>query len=87
MPMRLHITAEGQTEERFVKEVLSPFLGEQAVWADSRCVLTSIDKRAYGEYRGGFRRESAYPTVKKDICAWMKEDRHPDVLIFSNSIA
>ena len=38
-------SAEGQTEERFVKEVLSPFLSEQAVWADSRCVLTSKDKR------------------------------------------
>jgi hypothetical protein len=79
MPMRLHITAEGQTEERFVKDVLAPYLGEQAVWADSRCVLTSKDKRASVEYRGGFRRGSAYPTVKKDICAWMKEDRHPDV--------
>ena len=79
MAMRLHITAEGQTEERFVTEVLAPYLGDQAVWADSRCVLTSKDKRACAEYRGGFRRGSAYPTVKKDICTWMKEDRHPDV--------
>ncbi|MEW6266170.1 MAG: DUF4276 family protein [Thermodesulfobacteriota bacterium] len=79
MGIRLHITAEGQTEERFVKEVLSPYLSEKAVWPDARCMLTSKDNRAYAQYRGGFRRRSAYPTVKKDICAWMKEDRHFEV--------
>lgn len=79
MSIRLHITAEGQTEERFVKKVLSPYLGKQAVWADARCVLTSKDKRAGILYRGGFRRRSPYKTVKKDICTWMKEDRNPDV--------
>lgn len=79
MPVRLHITAEGQTEERFVKDVLVPYLGGSGVWADARCVLTSKDKRAGVEYRGGFRRRSPYRTVKADICAWMKEDRRPDV--------
>ncbi len=79
MPIRLHITAEGQTEERFVKEILAPYLGEREVWADARCVLTSIDNRMGVEYRGGWRRTTAYTTVKRDICAWMKEDRNPDV--------
>lgn len=79
MPIRLHITVEGQTEERFVKEVLAPYLAEQEVWADARCVLTSKNNRFGVEYRGGWRRTSAYSTVKKDICSWMKEDRHPDV--------
>ncbi len=78
MPIRLHITAEGTTEERFVKEVLAPYLGEQGVWADARCVLTSKNNRLNLEYRGGWRRTSAYPTVKRDICTWMKEDRNPD---------
>lgn len=78
MPIRLHITAEGQTEERFVKEVLSPYLGERAVWADARCVLTSKSNRLGVEYRGGWRRTSAYATAKRDICTWMKEDRNPD---------
>lgn len=78
MTVRLHITAEGQTEERFVKEVLAPYLGEQGIWADARCVLTSKDKRAHCEYRGGWRRGNAYSTVKKDIAAWMKEDKNPD---------
>jgi len=30
-------------------------------------------------YGGGFRRRSPYRTVKADICAWMTEDRQPDV--------
>lgn len=79
MAMRLHITAEGQSEERFVKSVLTPYLGERTVWADARCVLTSKDKRAGISYRGGFRRRSPYQTVKKDICTWMKEDQNQDV--------
>ena len=78
MPIRLHITAEGITEERFVKDVLAPYLGERLVWADARCVLTSKNNRLGFEYRGGWRRTSAYATVKKDICTWMKEDRKPD---------
>ena len=78
MPIRLHITAEGATEERFVKEVLSPYLGERKVWANARCVLTSKNNRLGVEYRGGWRRTSAYATVKRDICTWMKEDRNPD---------
>lgn len=79
MPIRLHVTAEGQTEERFVKEILSPYLGERNVWTDVRCVLTSKNNRLGIEYRGGWRRTSAYTTVKRDICTWMKEDRNPDV--------
>ncbi len=79
MPMRLHITTEGQTEERFVKNIIAPYLGERMVWTDARCVLTSKDKRAGIAYRGGFRRRSAYPTMKNDICTWMKEDQNPDV--------
>ena len=79
MPIRLHVTAEGTTEERFVKDVLAPYLGERQVWADARCVLTSKNNRLGVEYRGGWRRTSAYATVRTDICTWMKEDRNPDV--------
>lgn len=53
MGIRLHITAEGQTEERFVKQCLAPYLGARAVWADARCVLTSRNNRIGAEYRGG----------------------------------
>ena len=37
---RLHVTAEGQTEERFVKDTLSFHLGQFNISTDVRCVLT-----------------------------------------------
>ena len=76
--IRLHVTVEGPTEQRFLKDVLSPHLAEHSVYADGRPVLTSKDKRAGREYRGGFRRTGAYETARKDICAWMKADRNAD---------
>jgi hypothetical protein len=76
--IRLHVTVEGATELRFLKDVLAPHLGEHGVFADAQSVLTSKDKRANKEYRGGFRRTDAYQTVKKDICIRMKEDRNAD---------
>jgi len=76
--IRLHITAEGQTEERFVNSLLVPHLSRYDVFPDVRCVLTSKDNRGNHEYRGGFRRHSAYATVKRDIMAWIKEDNNPE---------
>jgi hypothetical protein len=77
--IRLHITVEGQTEERFVKDVLAPHLGRHGVFADARRVLTSRDKRSDQQFRGGFRRTNAYVIARGDICTWMKEDRGADV--------
>ena len=71
--IRLHVTAEGQTEQAFVKQVLTPSLAPFGVYADARCVLTSKDKRAAKECRGGLIR---YEKAKKDIQAWLKEDAH-----------
>ncbi|MCB0613736.1 MAG: DUF4276 family protein [Phaeodactylibacter sp.] len=67
--IRLNITAEGQTEERFVKEVLCPHLVAFRVSADVRRVLTSKDK--IKSYRGGL---LSYGKAKKDIQTWLKED-------------
>lgn len=78
MSIRLHVIVEGETEERFVRNVLSPHLAEKGVWAAARRVLTSRDRRKGLEYRGGFRRTGAYPTAKADICTWMKQDRKPE---------
>ena len=75
---RLHITAEGQTEERFVNDCLVAHLAPLGVYADVRMVLTSEDNKNGVEYRGGFRRKNAYCTVKKDITNWLKEDRDPN---------
>lgn len=71
--IRLHITAEGATEQNFANKVLKPHLASFAVFVDVRCVLTSKDKRAAKEYRGGL---LSYEKVHKDIQAWLREDRH-----------
>jgi hypothetical protein len=76
--IRLHFTVEGQTEEAFVKHLLMPHLATKGVFADVRKTLTSEDRRNAIEYRGGFRRGDAYPTVKRDILRWMQEDDHPE---------
>lgn len=69
--IRLNITAEGQTEERFVKETLSPHLGNFNLSTDIRCVLTSKDKQK--KYRGGL---ISYQKAKFDIITWLKTDKH-----------
>lgn len=51
--IRLHVTAEGQTEKAFVDKVLKPHLAAHGVYADVRCVLTGKDNHAAKEYRGG----------------------------------
>ncbi len=71
--IRLNITAEGQTEEQFVKQVLSSHLGAFNIATDVRRVLTSKDKRK--SYRGGL---ISYAKAKKDIETWLREDAHPE---------
>lgn len=73
--IRLHITAEGQTEQRFAKMVLAPHLCPFQITVDARCVLTSRNKRQGKEYRGGL---VSYAKAKEDIQRWLKEDNHPE---------
>lgn len=73
--IRLHITAEGQTEQNFVQKILAPHLAGYNVFADARCVLTSKDKRVAKEYRGGL---LSYEKARKDIITWLREDRHEE---------
>lgn len=72
--IRINITAEGQTEESFVKQTLSTYLGNFNSIADVRSVLTSKDK--WMEYRGGL---LSYSKAKNDILSWMHEDKEKDV--------
>lgn len=69
--IRLHITAEGQTEQRFANDVLKPHLATFGVYTDVRCVLTSKDNRTNKAYRGGM---TTYSRVRKDIINWIQED-------------
>ena len=73
MAVRLHFIVEGQTEETFVNRVLKPHLATFSVWCSARCVETSRKRGRI--YRGGI---TNYERPRKDIRAWMKEDRNPD---------
>lgn len=73
--IRLHITAEGQTEQRFANTVLAPHLCQYQVMVDARCVLTSRNKRQGKEYRGGL---VSYVKAKEDIQRWINADNHPE---------
>jgi len=67
--VRLNITAEGQTEERFVKQTISNYLGGFNISTDVRNVLTSKDRCK--QYRGGL---LSYKKAKADIQTWLKHD-------------
>lgn len=38
--IRLHITAEGQTEQKFTRKILAPHLSHFTVFVDARCVMS-----------------------------------------------
>ena len=74
MSIRLNFIVEGQTEEAFVKRILSPYLAGFEVWVQARCVLTS--RRRNIKHRGGIEN---YEKARNDINAWIREDRNSDV--------
>ena len=68
--IRLHIVAEGQTEEEFVKSVLTEHLGSLNISTDVHCITSKRTKKKV--YRGG---AVSYGKIKKDIMLWLKQDR------------
>lgn len=76
--IRLHFVVEGQTEETFVRDVMSPHLAGFDVFADVRCVETS--RTLVKVFKGG---GSDYLKVKKDISSWMKQEKGSGVYFTS----
>ncbi len=71
--IRLHVLAEGQTEESFVNEVLAPELGAHDIFADARRITTG---RRHGRlFRGGL---TNYEHLAWDLILWMKQDQNED---------
>ena len=64
----LHVLCEGQTEERFVREVLAPYLGQHDIFPKPILLLTSKKKNA----RGGM---VSYPQARRDLGILMKRYR------------
>lgn len=67
----LHILCEGQTEERFVKELLSPYLQQFNIYPIPILLLTSKKKNA----RGGM---LSYSQAKRDLTLLQKQYRDND---------
>lgn len=72
--MRFIFVAEGQTEETFVKSVLTPYLANFNVCVSVSKVTTG---RKHGQtFKGGIRN---YAKPKNDIVKWLKQDSNDDV--------
>lgn len=63
----LNVLCEGQTEERFAKEVLKPYFKDKGIIIKHRLLLTSKKKNA----RGGMLN---YCQAKNDLITWMKQN-------------
>lgn len=64
----INILCEGQTEERFVKEVLKPYFKSTGIVLKHRLLITSKKKDAYGGML-------SYKQAKGDLMAWMSENK------------
>lgn len=71
--IRLHILAEGQTEEGFVNEILAPELATHDIVADVHCITTG--RRRGTVFRGGL---VNYEHLARDLTLWMKGDQNED---------
>lgn len=65
----LNILCEGQTEEKFVKDVLKPYFSSLGIVVKSRLLITSKKKGM----KGGL---LSYDQAKNDLTLWMKEVSH-----------
>lgn len=67
--MRLYILCEGQTEDRFVKEVLYPHLLHSDIYAMP--IICATKKNVDGKYKGGV---SKYSKIRKELEILCKSD-------------
>lgn len=62
--LKIYVITEGQTETRFVKEILIPWFAPQKMDIIACTVVTKNDKKAGRQYKGSI---SSYAKVKNDI--------------------
>lgn len=67
--VRLNIIVEGQSEETFVRDILTPFLADVEVYVSVRCVETRRHRHVI--YRGGLEN---YQKLHDDLLRWSRED-------------
>ena len=72
--IRLNILVEGQTELRFVKDVLAPHLADPFRVIVSPCLIeTSRDEKIGRPYKGGVPRN--YEKLRTELTKWIKNDK------------
>jgi hypothetical protein len=71
--IRLHVLAEGQTEEGFVNEILAPELAANGIVADVHRITTGRHRGT--TFRGGL---VNYEHLARDLTLWMKGDQNED---------
>jgi Domain of unknown function (DUF4276) len=74
---RLHLTVEGQTEQRFARRVLSPYLANEKVYLQ-RIELAAHAKKKGQVHRGGL---SRYLPFRNDVVRRLQEDKSDDVFL------
>lgn len=72
--IHLNIVVEGQTEEAFVKDVLSPHLAKHNVAV--YCQLTHTGGTKTHPVKGGVGKTPKYQTIKRALERWMRSDRY-----------
>jgi hypothetical protein len=71
--IRLHLLAEGQTEEGLTNSILAPEFGVQNIFVDTHRVTTG--RRHGRNFRGGL---VSYEHLARDLTLWMKQDQNED---------
>jgi|SRR5579863_7037810 len=71
--MRLHFVVEGQTEETFVRDLLSSELALKGIYCYAHRVTTG--RKGSRVYRGGL---LSFQHLRKDLELWMKQDSGAD---------
>jgi hypothetical protein len=75
---KIYIVTEGQTETRFVKEMLIPWFAPEKFVLIPCTVVTKIDKKAGKQYKGGI---SSYAKVKNDIKRCLSYTSQSNVIV------
>jgi hypothetical protein len=69
----LRVIVEGQTEARFIAQIVAPRLGTRNVFASASPVITKGKRRGVRDGQGGGR---SYLAWKRDITDWIKQESY-----------
>jgi hypothetical protein len=69
---RVHILAEGPTEETFIRELIAPYLGGRNIFVSAPLAMTNLVKHG-PVFKGGI---TSYQKFKNDIIRLLKGDKN-----------